>query len=93
LFVCAEFARVRDVQNRASGWRGLYKTGQNDVRALGEAGAAQIRNQTDLPARVLWPCPAVWAGDRVLATPRLGPNELWSPVADPRRFARLLSSR
>ncbi|MEM1302129.1 MAG: tRNA lysidine(34) synthetase TilS [Pseudomonadota bacterium] len=80
LFICAEYEKVKDIRPVDGYWRDFY-VGSMDVRALGRDGAAQIRDQTDLPARVLWPAPAVWDGDRVLATPRLGPNPHWYPAS------------
>ncbi|MEM8593002.1 MAG: tRNA lysidine(34) synthetase TilS [Pseudomonadota bacterium] len=93
LFICAEFARVQNERAEGGTWRGLFATDTKDVRPLGEKGAAQVRNQSDLPARVLWPCPAVWDGETVIATPRLGSNPHWNPQPDLRRFGRLLASR
>ncbi|MEM1236111.1 MAG: tRNA lysidine(34) synthetase TilS [Pseudomonadota bacterium] len=93
LFICAEYERLKDLNSENGKWRGLYRTDNNDVRPLGEAGAAQLRDKTDLPARVLWPVPGVWDGKTVLSTPRLGENPHWNPEIDARRFARLLTSR
>ena len=89
LFICAELARV----TASDDWLGGFDTGPHDLRVLGEAGAAQLRDQTQLPARVLWPCPAVWEGERVLACPRIGQKERWNPAPDRARFTRLLTSR
>ncbi|WP_147125713.1 tRNA lysidine(34) synthetase TilS [Shimia ponticola] len=88
LFVCAEYEKVKDIRTVDGFWRHFF-VGEKDVRPLGEAGAAQIRGLSRLPARVLWPAPAVWDGDRVLATPRLGPNAHWYPetgAAKPEHF-------
>ena len=93
LYVCAELSRVPADDVGEMGWRGLYDAGPNLIRTLGEKGAAQLRDQTDLPARVLWPCPAVWQGDRVISCPRIGQNELWYPKPDLARFSGLLTSR
>jgi len=93
LYICAEYAKIEGLRLEHGAWRGLYPARNLDIRPLGGPGAAQMRGQTDLPARVLWPCPAVWDGDRVLATPHLGHNAHWTPRSDPTRFRRLLTSR
>ncbi|MEM9438255.1 MAG: tRNA lysidine(34) synthetase TilS [Pseudomonadota bacterium] len=93
LYICAEYERVKEMRPVDGKWCGVFDTGHRDIRPLGQAGAAQIRDQSDLPARVLWPVPAVWEGDRVLGTPRLGANAHWNPEILPGRFERLLSSR
>ncbi|MEM6275554.1 MAG: tRNA lysidine(34) synthetase TilS [Pseudomonadota bacterium] len=93
LYIVAEYERIKDEPKKRGRWRNTYWTGTLEVRPLGEAGAAQLRNNTRLPARVLWPCPAVWDGDTVLATPRLGANEHWNPAPEHWRFRRLLTSR
>ena len=93
LYVCAEYERVKDIRPESGLWRGIFQCGDLDVRSLGEAGAAHLRDSTDLPARVLWPVPAVWDGDKVLATPRLGPNSHWNLQNDNQRLTRLLSAR
>ncbi len=92
LYVCAEYQNVKDLRPENGIWRGLYACGDKDVRPLGEAGAAQIRDLTDLPARVLWPVPAVWDGEKVLGTPRLGKNPHWNPTNLPDRFMGILTS-
>ncbi|MEM9350878.1 MAG: tRNA lysidine(34) synthetase TilS [Pseudomonadota bacterium] len=93
LYICAEYDRVKDLRAERGKWRRLFNTGEKDIRPLGEAGAAQIREQSELPARVLWPVPAVWEGDKVLGTPRLGPNDHWNPEIPKGRFERFLTSR
>ncbi|MEM6897823.1 MAG: tRNA lysidine(34) synthetase TilS [Pseudomonadota bacterium] len=92
LYIVPEYARVKDLRAADGTWRGLYYCANKDIRPLGEVGAAQLRDQTDLPARVLWPAPAVWDGDRVLATPRLGENAYWTPTGGG-EMRRLLTSR
>lgn len=93
LYICAEYARVADIRVENSKWRGLFVGSGQEIRALGPEGAAQLRDQTDLPARVLWPCPAVWDGDTVLSTPRLGYNPHWNPEIPMGRLERLFTSR
>jgi len=91
LFVCAEYEKVKDIRALDGYWRDFY-VGGLDVRPLGQAGAAQIREQSALPARVLWPAPAVWEDDRVITTPRLGPNSVWFPDAGPRKLEQFLTA-
>ena len=92
LYICAEYNAVKNTKTENGYWRGLYLTGDKDVRPLGEKGAAQIRETTDIPARVLWPSPAVWNGDRVLGTPRTGVNPHWNPENCGRRFRDILTA-
>ncbi|MEL6701696.1 MAG: hypothetical protein AAFO58_08450, partial [Pseudomonadota bacterium] len=92
LYVCPEYARVAETRPHNGLWRGYLRVGDIDVRALGEAGAAQLRDLTDLPARVLWPAPAVWDGDRVTGCPRIGFGTVWRPSVDATQYRRFLAS-
>ncbi|MEL7298862.1 MAG: tRNA lysidine(34) synthetase TilS [Pseudomonadota bacterium] len=93
LFVCPEYERIKDMRPEGGYWRGRFFVGEKDIRPLGVAGAAQLRDETDLPARVLWPAPALWDGDRVLASPRIGHNPHWNPESWGRGYTALLTSR
>ncbi|MEM9854334.1 MAG: tRNA lysidine(34) synthetase TilS [Pseudomonadota bacterium] len=92
LYICAEYERVR-LQSAQTAWPGITLPEGKDIRPLGEAGAAQLRAATDLPARVLWPTPALWEGERVKAAPRLGKNPHWNPSGRSGVMTRLLTSR
>ncbi|MEO0487363.1 MAG: tRNA lysidine(34) synthetase TilS [Pseudomonadota bacterium] len=93
LYICAEHAQIRDTRPENGRWRGVYPTPAADIRALGEQGAAQIRHLSDLPARVLWPCPAVWDVDTVVSCPRIGQLDRWKPAAGHARLQRIFRMR
>lgn len=92
LYICPEYNAVKGLRAANGYWRADHYCGDKDVRPLGEKGATQLRDQTDLPARVLWPAPAVWEADRVLGTPRLGYNAHWNASPLTPRYGNILTA-